>query len=40
MKSPETEAVEKKEDIDGAILEKAYLYQAVVEIMEKLELNG
>ena len=36
LKSPETGRVEKKEDIEGAVLEKIYLYEKVVVLVENL----
>lgn len=36
LKPPETGNVEKKEDIEGAVLEKVYLYEKVVILVEKL----
>ncbi len=36
LKTPETAAVEKKEDVEGAILEKMYLYQNVSELIDNL----
>ena len=36
LKSPETAAVEKKEDIEGAVLEKAFLYQKVTDLIDNL----
>jgi hypothetical protein len=36
LKPPETGQIEKKEDIDGAVLEKFYLYEKVVSLVEKL----
>ena len=36
LKSPETGKVEKKEDIEGAVLEKIYLYEEVVSLVENL----
>ena len=36
LKSPETGKIEKKEDIEGAVLEKIYLYEKVVLLVENL----
>ena len=36
LKSPETGRVEKKEDVEGAVLEKIYLYEKVVSLVENL----
>ena len=36
LKSPETGQVEKKDDIEGAVLEKIYLYEKVVSLVENL----
>ena len=36
LKSPETGRIEKKDDIEGAVLEKIYLYEKVVSLVENL----
>ena len=36
LKSPETGKIEKKEDVEGAVLEKIYLYEKVVSLVENL----
>jgi len=36
LKSPETGKIEKKDDIEGAVLEKIYLYEKVVSLVENL----
>lgn len=36
LKSPETGKIEKKEDVEGAVLEKIYLYEKVVSLIENL----
>ena len=36
LKSPETGKLQKKEDIEGAVLEKIYLYEKVVLLVENL----
>lgn len=36
LKSPETATVEKKEDIEGAVLEKAFLYQKAIDLIDNL----
>ena len=36
LKSPETGKIEKKDDIEGAVLEKIYLYEKVVSLIENL----
>lgn len=36
LKTPETAKIEKKEDIDGIVLEKYYLYEKVVTLVESL----
>ena len=36
LKSPETGKIEKKDDIEGAVLEKIYLYEKVVSLVEDL----
>ncbi len=36
LKSPETGKIEKKEDVEGAVLEKIYLYEKVVSLLENL----
>ena len=36
LKSPETAKIEKKEDVEGAVLEKIYLYEKVVSLIENL----
>ncbi|MBF0099969.1 MAG: hypothetical protein HQK77_03590 [Desulfobacterales bacterium] len=39
LKPPETAALESKEDIEGAILEKYYLYNKVFELIDRLFIN-
>lgn len=36
LKPPETGKIEKKEDIEGAVLEKFYLYERVISLVETL----
>jgi hypothetical protein len=36
LKTPDTGSVEKSEDIEGAVLEKAHLYQRAVQLVEVL----
>lgn len=36
LKSPETGKIEKNDDIEGAVLEKIYLYEKVVSLVENL----
>lgn len=36
LKTPETGSVEKKEDIEGAVLEKTFLYEKVFKLMDNL----
>lgn len=36
LKSPETGNIEKKEDVEGVVLEKFYLYEKVITLLEKL----
>jgi len=36
LKSPETSQIEKKEDIEGVVLEKFYLYEKIVTLVETL----
>ena len=36
FKHPETEKIEKKEDMEGALLEKVYLYGKAVELMDSV----
>jgi hypothetical protein len=36
LKAPETAAVEKKEDIEGAVLDKVYLYEKVFQLTDNL----
>ncbi|MCP4760141.1 MAG: hypothetical protein GY870_00070 [archaeon] len=39
LKPPETGNVEKKEDIEGAVLEKVFLYEKVVSLVENLYIH-
>jgi hypothetical protein len=36
LKTPETERVENKEDVEGAVLEKIFLYQNVTDLLDHL----
>jgi hypothetical protein len=36
LKTPETEQITKKEDVEGAVLEKIYLYEKVVSLIQNL----
>lgn len=36
LKPPETEAVENQKDIEGAVLEKVFLYDKVIQLMDSL----
>ncbi len=36
LKTPETAKIEKKEDVDGIVLEKYYLYEKIITLVESL----